>query len=429
MITRQYCHTQRGASLITALLVLSFLTVLEAALVTTARIDVLIANNFTTSAQLTYLAEAGLDQARENLRQSSSTTTTILTTLRGADNVLSTATDLPTLLATDDLPYIPSNSALKTKGEGMMDATGRIIGYYHVFLRNDPVDSLGSATDTNDTINILSVASIGSARKSIEILAKKGSFPQVPSALTLDGPMPSFNAPNSGNFFVKGIDFGGGATQSSIGVIVQTPDVATVTNAIPNNLKGNYEGAGPNSIPSVNNVDPTMAAQLKTVGGLEQTVADLAAVANATYNPACGQQQSVSTPVGSSTNPQIVVVNGDASFSGNSIGYGTLIVRGKLSLSGNFSWYGLILIVGQGDLDWSGGGNGEVQGGIFIARTRDNDRSCSNPPNPLGTLRSTRGVVTANFNGGGGNGITLNTARINAGTNKLPYTPLSYREY
>jgi hypothetical protein len=40
-------------------------------------------------------------------------------------------------------------------------------------------------------------------------------------------------------------------------------------------------------------------------------------------------------------------------------------------MQGNGSFYGLILVVGQGTMDFSGGGNGEIQGGIFVAKTRD----------------------------------------------------------
>jgi hypothetical protein len=40
-------------------------------------------------------------------------------------------------------------------------------------------------------------------------------------------------------------------------------------------------------------------------------------------------------------------------------------------MQGNRSFLGLILVVAQGTIDFSSGGNGETQGGIFVAKTRD----------------------------------------------------------
>ena len=64
-------NSQRGAALIIALMFLSFLTILGGALLTTSTIDVWISDNYKTGAQTLYLAEAGLDEARETLRASS----------------------------------------------------------------------------------------------------------------------------------------------------------------------------------------------------------------------------------------------------------------------------------------------------------------------------------------------------------------------
>src|SRR5437016_13969256 len=84
--SRNYCYamtSQRGVALILALMVLAFLTVLGGALLTTTTIDVRISDNFETGIQSFYAAETGIEQAREFLRMTPSSPTTLLTTAAG----------------------------------------------------------------------------------------------------------------------------------------------------------------------------------------------------------------------------------------------------------------------------------------------------------------------------------------------------------
>ena len=94
----------RGVALILALLVLSFLTILGSALLTTATIDVWISENYKTATQNLYLTEAAIDQARDGLRVSANTATQLLTAAAGTDGLLATSPDLTVLLASDDQP-------------------------------------------------------------------------------------------------------------------------------------------------------------------------------------------------------------------------------------------------------------------------------------------------------------------------------------
>ncbi len=87
-------------------------------------------------------------------------------------------------------------------------------------------------------------------------------------------------------------------------------------------------------------------------------------------------------------------------------------------MQGNGSFYGLILVVGQGTMDFSGGGNGEIQGGIFVAKTRD----------ASGNLLSSLGSPSIDWNGGGGNGVTYNSAIINQNFTNMGFLKLAYKE-
>src|SRR5262249_32633281 len=85
----------RGVALILALLVLSFLPSPGGALLTTSPIDIWISDNYKTAAQSLYLAEAGIEDARELLRTSGRIPTDLLNASAGFDRQLATVDDQP----------------------------------------------------------------------------------------------------------------------------------------------------------------------------------------------------------------------------------------------------------------------------------------------------------------------------------------------
>jgi len=62
---------------------------------------------------------------------------------------------------------------------------------------------------------------------------------------------------------------------------------------------------------------------------------------------------------------QFTFVDGNATLTS---GAGLLVVTGKLTLRGNADFRGVILVLGQGELEREGGGNGDILGGITIAK-------------------------------------------------------------
>jgi hypothetical protein len=159
----------RGVALILALLVLSFLTIIGSAFLTMSAIDTRIGDNYKSETQTLYLAESGIDHAREILRASQHAPSALLAMSAGPDHLLSTATDSAALLASDDQPLISSQQ--------LLDSSGRLAGYYHVWLRNDYADGMDALTDTNEVLTLLSLGQIGATRKLIEVTIQKGRFP------------------------------------------------------------------------------------------------------------------------------------------------------------------------------------------------------------------------------------------------------------
>ena len=423
--TGQRPNTESGLALITALLILSFLTILGSALLSSTTVDVRIADNYRTNTQLLFLAEAGIEAAREQLRTSANALSADLVTAAGADGNLSTSVELDTLVAADDIPLIPTDAGLIGTGETLNDASGDTVGTYHVFMRNDPVDGESSTTDTNDVVTLVSIGEIGNASKTIEVVVKRGSFPPIPAALTLNGAVdPAFDSGNAGNFGINGTDEANVADENAIGVIADG-DIAEVNEGIANNNDDNYAGVDNLNPPpaDVANIEGDLSPMLKTTAGLESLVSSISAAATDTYTPGFGNSTSLGD-VGGANDYRVVVVNGDCDF-GPGQGYGILLVRGNLTTSGNFGWDGLILIIGQGDLLWNGGGNRDISGGIFIAKTRGTPTA----QDPLGPMLASRGTVKAVINGGGGNGIRYNTTAIQSANGSFPYAPIAVREF
>src|SRR5262245_45596605 len=165
--------SNHGAALILAVMILSLLSILGGALLTSTTLDIWIGDNYKTRTQALYLAEAGVEQAREELLQSALSLSALLTNASGIDGVLSTAHDLRALRASDDQPL---RSAAFTEGN------------YTTWLRNDVVDDFASATDTNGVVTIVSIGRAGGSVSTIEASIRKGRFPDVPFSYP---PLPS----------------------------------------------------------------------------------------------------------------------------------------------------------------------------------------------------------------------------------------------
>lgn len=403
---------------------LSFLTILGGALLTTSTIDVWIGENYKTGTQTVYLAEAALEDAREYLR--TLTASTVLDAAAGINNVISVSTDLTILLASDDQPLLPADSGDRTVGKTLTDPTGRVVGTFHVWLRNDVAEGMTTITDSNGVLNLLAIARIGSGRKVIEMTVKKGRFPQMPAALTLNGDPVNFSTADSDSYEIDGNDAGSAnVDENSIGVI-STSSVLMALAAIPDSRENHYMGVGNQTPPpaDIGNISGKLDPQLTTVSGLESIANRVSASATDRYDPPYNGSQTIGN-IGSGADYRVVVVNGNCTF-GPGTGYGILLVRGNLTFSGNFSWSGLVLVIGQGVIRWNSGGNGAINGGMFLASTRNADQSATDP---YGTLRPSRGPVTADFKGAGGNGIQYNTTTIEAANSSFPYNPIAYREY
>ena len=282
---------------------------------------------------------------------------------------------------------------------------------------------------------------------------------QFPSALTLPGPLGSFNPPNSKGYCMDGNDTSQassvsgcsyspppavpgctstGASTPAIGVSpgdiwnsTTTTNQQYVTNQIPRPT--NYLGSTGTS-PSVANV--SLPSNLSNPSSL---MSELSAIQqNSNVCLGCGgaggstySMSNIDSAPGSlwgscgtscGTTPQITYVNGNLDISGNNAGSGILVVTGNLTYDGNSSWNGIILVVGDGLTTYiqNGGGNGQFNGAIFVADVTN--QGCS------GGQTQCWGPADFTINGGGGNGVYYNSCWINYVQKPTSYMVLSSKE-
>ena len=108
-------------------------------------------------------------------------------------------------------------------------------------------------------------------------------------------------------------------------------------------------------------------------------------------------------------------------------GAGILLVTGTLTMSGNPSFNGLILVIGKGNVVKNGGGNGTLNGSLFVANlfsdtpptyTNRIALGANNPP----------GIPTIAWNGGGNATIQYDSCWISSVTQSFPYRIVAQRE-
>lgn len=254
------------------------------------------------------------------------------------------------------------------------------------------------------------------------------------AALTLAGNNVTFTGPGPGasSFVIQGQDqcSGSSAIVPSIGYTNSSGGDASGAN-ITNGAKpaSNYLGAplnpGPPPAPStapqsITDVSSTLNLSWLTPSGLNAVVEDTTNGADAVIN---GPATPSSFPSGmSASHYMTIVVNGDLDLSGwHNTGYGLLLVTGTLTYDPDASWQGLVLVIGQGNFVSTKSGNGEIDGAVFIAKTRD---AAGNPLNSLGASSFSQTGNGSNL----GNGIRYNSCYVTSAMGPITYKVVSFRE-
>ncbi len=150
-----------------------------------------------------------------------------------------------------------------------------------------------------------------------------------------------------------------------------TNSVSTIINSLPR--PDHYTGAG--GTPSVQNGYASLGETMTTPTGLKSLI-DAMKTTRGKQGDILRLLQRRIVQSGTYTYETLSYLRGQKpSLDGNGTGYGILVVTGTLTMSGNFTWYGLVLVVGDGNMQFNGGGNGQIQGMMVDANIWDNHTS------------------------------------------------------
>src|SRR6267142_1259651 len=430
--------SQKGVALLVAMISLLLISGIAVAMIVASGAESSINGNYRSSSSANYAAIAGLEEGRGRL-------------LPGSPNTIVGVQNIPTFgntMAVNQVAYIanPNTAAGETGagiftpypdnqydlefGSGKLAAavktnppipsrastnTAGIPGPMYKWVRINPVTefSLKTDVDNNGTLDaanvlyyetantppsltqvpsssayqVLEVTSFAVLPNGTQKLMQYLVTPQVygmnfPGALTLAGSVGTYAGATSNPYRINGQDGSGAApavpgcatnpaTVTDAIAVSTAADAATVAAGIPSNRTNPYNGPG------------------------------------------------YTWPAMSASNPQTVYVDGSFDLGPNT-GYGLLVVTGNFHYHGNSGWNGIILVVGDGTttFDGQGGGNGEFDGAIFVATTRDVN----------GVQLNNFGTVNYDISGGGGNGAYYNSCWVRQVQQPPTYKVLSFRE-
>jgi len=357
---------EKGAVLITGLLLILVLTILSMAAMMSTATELKIAANDRTSKRVFYVSEAGLEDARSRMQTGSSNSPIydnqfsnpswmafVGTEEKSAEKGFQSAN-------TDHVRYDQLNPAINyvTTITHKLDSSGNLLKWGDSNVDGIPEEN----TTVGENIFVISSEGYDSngASKPLRIEAVKHPNITAPAALYTK----SHTVIQGTSTYVLGTDpCNGGGGGGDVPAIISMQDV--VTNGGPT-----IEGASSGAIEqnSSKNIDIQ-----SMINGFKKSVTNSYNVNSATLTgmtwgtPAEGLTQHDAL---SCTERNIVYFNTNSSYvklTAFTNGCGILMVEGDLAVQGGFHWYGVVLVTGS--ITFTGGGGKNVTGAMLAGGT------------------------------------------------------------
>lgn len=388
-IARSERAGEKGAALITAVLLSMLLLAAGGTLILTSTMTGITARDSTAEMQAYYAAEAGIARTLEVVRGNVQS------------NPAGTRASFKNIVCSKTLWTATSGNSVNVASDGSTS--------FQVVSIVDP---------DNTAANPCSNASYKPQQLAFRVTGFGPKFSQkkmeiVVDRYTLDYPVKAVVTLPNGSGNPISFDLGGSNVTSTSGAdlsgtgstmaayAVAGSDYNTTNNIMDGCLANgtNCNGSGPNVYPG----DPLVLTSANSPSFLQSvsTARDFmygsegmmqAAINQGRYFTTGAAATSSTAGIGAN-NPDGVLTFVDGDFTlaaGNPTGQGTLIVTGTLTLSGNFNWNGVIMVLGTGKVLRNGGGNGNIYGAIFVANFAK-----------TGSSTDVFGAPTFNTNGGG----------------------------
>ena len=409
--------SERGAALITAILLSLLLLAAGGTLILTATMTGITARDSTAEMQAYYAAEAGVARTLQVIRGNVES------------SPAGTRATFHNILCTPTLWTATSGNVVNVSDDG--------VSRFQVMEIMDPDNYLVKATKCleatykPDRLRIR-VRGLGTrdSMKNMEVIVDRYTLDYpVKSVITSQnqsGTSMPFILGDSNVTTISGADIDSATSISA--VAVNNGDYNTVNNVIDGcDPDGSNCGNGPNVTPG----DPTVLGSDNTPGFLET----VAKARDFLYGPEGLEQMArnegryftsgpaaIASAEGLGANSPdgvFTFVDGDLIIGpGDPSGQGTLVVTGNLTLNGNFQWNGVIMVLGQGNILREGGGHGDIFGALFIAKF-----------NKTGADTDLFQAPTVNTNGGGSSNIQYSSNYVDMAKAVGGHAVKGVREY
>ena len=359
---------EKGAALVTAVLLSMLLLAAGGTLVLTSTMTGITARDSTAEMQAYYAAEAGVARTLEVLRGNVASSPT------------GTRASFRNVVCTPTLWTATSGASVNVATDG--SSTFQVVSILDPDNQNT-VTNCANASYKPDRLRIR-VLGLGprASQKKMEIVVNRYTIDyDVNAVVTLpngSGNPITFALGGSNVTSTSGSD-ACGSGNSLAAFAINNTDYNTTNNVIDGCLPNgtNCGGSGTNVTPG----DPAVLTGANTPSFLQSV--DKARLfldgSEGMKNAAINQGRYFTTGASAissgaglgATNPDGVLtfVDGDMVLGpGNPTGQGTLIVTGTLTLNGNFNFNGVIMVLGAGTVYRSGGGNGNILGAMYVAK-------------------------------------------------------------
>jgi Tfp pilus assembly protein PilX len=412
---------ERGAALLTSLLVATVLLVGGGALIQLTSMSAKNAIDSTPETQAYYGAEAGLQAALNALRGNAAPTGSAMpagmtrisfraAVTAGSSNDCPNGTGGDPSIAARLSRYLPYSDT-QTAGTRVTVGTSPTV-QYDVVVSLPPGDVLPAAP-AEPTRLLIQATGYGpnNARKQMSIIVARNPFdPAVPAMMTLVGtpngtPPMSFDSGTSAHHIYSGVDNSG---------LASTLPAFGVTNPVDNTIAATSAAANTTSTPATGIVSlpqylQSPAATRAFLDQMQQAAIQGQANGTATY-----------LANGGAGNPSgFTFVNGDYVM-GSGSSSGLLIVTGELTTHGDTNFNGLVLVLGEGAVNRDGGGGGAFYGATFVAKV---DWPAQSP------ALTNFGAPFFNFNGAGASTMQYDSTAVANAMSLLPAPVLGVCEY
>ena len=409
---------ERGAALITAVLLSLLLLAAGGTLILTATMTGITARDSTAEMQAYYAAEAGVARTLEVLRGNVESSPT------------GTRASFRNVLCSRELWTSTSGTAVNVSDDGL--------SRFQVTSISDP-DNADYETKCDEEPSykpdrvVVQVSGFGprDSRKKMEVVIARYTVEYAVNAVVTlpneSGTNMAFELGDSNVTTTSGADMNGSGTTISA-YSVSEGDYNTANNVIDGcDADGSNCGNGPNVQPG----DPTKLGSGNTPSFLKSVTAAreflygdegmMQSAINQGRYFSSGADAIASAGGLGANNPDGVLtfVDGDLTLGpGSPTGQGTLIVTGKLTLDGNFNFNGVIMVLGTGEVLRSGAGHGNIYGAMFVAKFPK-----TGPDTDLFQ------APTFNTNGGGSANIQYSSTYVDMAKSVGGHTIRGVREY